>query len=107
MRGGHVSQHAKATTLVKSQVVLTQVVADPESLQPDLIIQRFRTHSFRRGGAQALCWAGWSLEASEAFGRWLSGAIELSQWRSSLEPALGTEQLVLPFLYRDRIILSS
>ena len=41
------------------------------------IIGDFATHSLRRGGAQALCLAGWSLEAIKYFGRWLSSCIEV------------------------------
>ena len=37
----------------------------------------FGTHSLRRGAAQALVLAGWSLEAIRYFGRWLSDAIDL------------------------------
>ena len=37
----------------------------------------FGTRSLRRGGAQALVAAGWSLEAIKFFGRWLSEAVEL------------------------------
>lgn len=39
--------------------------------------QNYGTHSLRRGGAQALVLAGWSLEAIRFFGRWLSDAIDL------------------------------
>jgi hypothetical protein len=41
------------------------------------MIERFGTHSLRRGGAQALAMGGWSLDAIKFFGRWLSNAIEL------------------------------
>ena len=37
----------------------------------------FGTHSLRRGAAQALVAAGWSLEAIKFFGRWLSSCVEL------------------------------
>ena len=40
-------------------------------------IERFGSHSFRRGGAQALALAGWTLDMIKFFGRWLSNAIEL------------------------------
>ena len=39
--------------------------------------QLYGTHSLRRGGAQALVAAGWTLEAIKFFGRWLSNAVEL------------------------------
>jgi hypothetical protein len=42
----------------------------------DTLIERFGTHSLRRGGAQALALAGWPLESIKFFGRWLSDAIE-------------------------------
>ena len=38
--------------------------------------ERFGTHSLRRGGAQALALAGWSIDNIKFFGRWLSAAIE-------------------------------
>ena len=41
------------------------------------IVGNFATHSLRRGGAQALCIAGWSLEAIKYFGRWLSACVEV------------------------------
>ena len=37
----------------------------------------FGSHSLRRGGAQALARAGWSIDLIKAFGRWLSDAIEV------------------------------
>ena len=37
----------------------------------------YGTHSLRRGAAQALVVAGWSLEAIKFFGRWLSSCVEL------------------------------
>ena len=37
----------------------------------------FGTHSLRRGAAQALIYAGWTLDDVKFFGRWLSSAIEL------------------------------
>ena len=37
----------------------------------------YGTQSLRRGAAQALIEAGWSMEAVKFFGRWLSDAIEL------------------------------
>ena len=37
----------------------------------------YGTHSLRRGGAQALVAAGWTLDAIKFFGRWLSEAVEL------------------------------
>jgi len=40
-------------------------------------VERFGTHSLRRGGAQALAMGGWSLDAIKFFGRWLSNAVEL------------------------------
>jgi hypothetical protein len=40
-------------------------------------LERFGTHSLRRGGAQALALGGWSLDAIKFFGRWLSSAVEL------------------------------
>ena len=39
--------------------------------------QNYGTHSLRRGAAQALCEAGWSIEAIKFFGRWLSSCVEL------------------------------
>ena len=42
-----------------------------------VIVQLFGTHSLRRGGAQALARAGWSLDAIKFFGRWLSDVVEL------------------------------
>ena len=39
--------------------------------------QLFGTHSLRRGAAQALCAAGWSLDQIRFFGRWLSDCVEL------------------------------
>ena len=41
-----------------------------------IVIQMFGTHSLRRGAAQALAYAGWSLEDIKFFGRWLSNAVE-------------------------------
>ena len=37
----------------------------------------YGTHSLRRGGAQALARAGWTLADIKFFGRWLSDAVEL------------------------------
>ena len=37
----------------------------------------FGTHSLRRGAAQALVMAGYSMDAIKFFGRWLSSAVEL------------------------------
>ncbi len=39
--------------------------------------ERFGTHSLRRGGAQALAMAGWSMDNIKFFGRWLSSAVEV------------------------------
>ena len=39
------------------------------------IVGDFRTHSWRRGGCQALALAGWSREQIASFGRWLSKII--------------------------------
>ena len=39
--------------------------------------QNYGTHSLRRGAAQALCAAGYTIETIKFFGRWLSQAVEL------------------------------
>ena len=41
------------------------------------LTESYGTHSLRRGGAQALCLAGWSLQDIQLFGRWASLVIEL------------------------------
>ena len=60
---------------------LRSLITDAGIRRTDLfageMIERFGTHSLRRGGAQALAMGGWSLDAIKFFGRWLSNAIEL------------------------------
>jgi hypothetical protein len=41
------------------------------------IVGDFGTHSWRRGGCQALALAGWTREQIASFGRWLSKIIEI------------------------------
>ena len=41
------------------------------------LTESYGTHSFLRGGAQVLCFAGWSLQDIQLFGRWASLVIEL------------------------------
>ena len=52
-------------------------VGVPTSVVEDGVeIQLFGSHSLRRGGAQALAFAGWPLSDIKLFGRWLSDAVE-------------------------------
>lgn len=72
-KGGMLPQESDLLKFLRDSMIKAGIKVYDEVLGKFL----FGTHSLRRGGAQALAVAGYTLEQIKFFGRWLSDAVEL------------------------------